>query len=149
MEQGVLIHQPAAHECPGWDEEQLKDLQNRMLSEMRHGGTAWGAFDGEPLVGFAVLGHKRRGERRDQLQVDLMYVSRSHRRRGIASRFMRLMEEQARAQGARYLYISATETESAVSFYQSLGSAPTEHIDDELFMLEPEDIHLLKSLYSE
>ncbi|MBW7459589.1 GNAT family N-acetyltransferase, partial [Paenibacillus sepulcri] len=69
--------------------------------------------------------------------------------RGIASRFMRLMEEQARAQGARYLYISATETESAVSFYQSLGSAPTEHIDDELFMLEPEDIHLLKSLYSE
>ncbi|WP_213533735.1 hypothetical protein [Paenibacillus sp. J45TS6] len=40
-------------------------------------GAAIGSFDGERLIGFGVLAHRFRGKNQDQLQVDLMYVSRA------------------------------------------------------------------------
>ncbi|BBH19357.1 hypothetical protein Back11_07020 [Paenibacillus baekrokdamisoli] len=144
--EGQLISAQAGHECPSWNDEQLYQLITRMQHELTNGGLAWGAFDGKRLVGFAVLGSKWCGVCKDHLQVDLMYVNRAHRRKGIASQLMRLVEEEAKARGASYLYISSTETESAVRFYQSHGSEWTAEADEELFTLEPLDIHMIKHL---
>ncbi|CAM3917419.1 GNAT family N-acetyltransferase [Cohnella lubricantis] len=146
MQDGVVKEKPVSNECPTWNDAQLLEIQDRFRYELENGGMAIGAFDGDPLVGFGVLAHQFRGEDADRLQVDLMYVSRSHRRQGIGSRIIEQLSEEARRRGASYLYISSTETRSAVSFYRSVGSRLADEVDEELFRKEPLDIHMLKKL---
>ncbi|MFC6552718.1 GNAT family N-acetyltransferase [Cohnella cellulosilytica] len=146
MRDGKLAEISANHECPNWNEESVTELKERFLHELRNGGFAIGAFDGDRLVGFGVLAHKFRGKQHDRLQVDLMYVSRSRRRRGIGTRIMEELSAEARRRGASYLYISSTETRSAVSFYTSAGSQIADEIDEELFNKEPLDIHMIRRL---
>ncbi|MEC0238914.1 GNAT family N-acetyltransferase [Paenibacillus dokdonensis] len=146
MNDGELEAVAAGHECPTWDDAHTVELIERFEKEIAGGGFAYGAFDGETLAGFGVLGHRFRGDDLDQLQVDLMYVSRSYRRQGIGTRIMRELGREAKERGASYLYISSTETESAVNFYKSSGGEITNQVDEELFQLEPEDIHMLKKL---
>ncbi|WP_410769406.1 GNAT family N-acetyltransferase [Fontibacillus sp. BL9] len=146
MQDGKLVETSAGHECPSWNEELLREMEDRFLYELQNGGTAFGAFDGNRLIGFGVLAHQFRGEKQDRLQIDLMYVSRSYRRQGIGTSILTRLEEEARTRGARYLYISSTETRSAVSFYKSMGSRITKEVDEELFQKEPLDIHMLKEL---
>jgi ribosomal protein S18 acetylase RimI-like enzyme len=71
-----------------------------------------------------------------------LYVSNGYRRQGIARRLMDEVSRIARERGARRLYISATETESAVGFYLDYGCKLAESVDPALFALEPTDIHL-------
>ncbi|WP_138493858.1 GNAT family N-acetyltransferase [Paenibacillus pinistramenti] len=136
----------AGHECGTWDEASLQKLKQRYEEELQAGGKAFGAFEDGLLVGFGVLAHKFRGKDRDRLQLDLMYVTRSHRRMGLGRRIMDEIKKEAVRRGARYLYISSTETESAVHFYRHSGSVPADEIDQELFALEPEDIHMVLKL---
>ncbi|BFH13837.1 GNAT family N-acetyltransferase [Paenibacillus melissococcoides] len=141
-----IVEQPAGHECPTWNPAELKELEERFQYEVKHGGLAIGAFDGDKLAGFGVLAHQFRGPDNDRLQVDLMYVSRPYRRQGIGTRIIQLLSEEAKSRGAEYLYISSTETESAVQFYQSCGSKLTQEKDPELFEKEPHDIHMIIAL---
>lgn len=139
---GIIHEIEAGHECATWDEQLMKELQERFVFELEHGGMGIGAFDGDTLVGFGVLAHRFRGDLQDHLQVDLMYVSRNYRRQGIGTRIINELSQEARNRGAKYLYISSTETRSAVYFYKSNGSELTEEVDSELFQKEPLDIHM-------
>jgi GNAT superfamily N-acetyltransferase len=146
MQNGEMIELRAPHECPSWDEDLLHEMEGRYLLELRNGGMAIGAFDADTLVGFGVLAHQWRGEQQDRLQIDLMYVSRNYRRQGIGTQIMQTLAEEAKRRGAKYLYISSTETRSAVSFYKSNGSQLTKDVDPELFKKEPKDIHMVVEL---
>jgi GNAT superfamily N-acetyltransferase len=143
---GVLEEIPAGHECPNWREDAYQEIISRYEYELSNGGTAFGAFDGDRLVGFGVLAHKFRGKEQNQLQLDLMYVTRDYRRQGIGRRILDALRQAAKEKGAKYLYISSTETESAVKFYRSCGSTITSDIDEELFEKEPHDIHMRLTL---
>jgi ribosomal protein S18 acetylase RimI-like enzyme len=107
------------------------------------GATLIGAFDVEALAGFAIY-RPRIGDGVANLAA--LYVSRSHRRRGVASRLVEEVARLARARGARRLYVSATPSSSAVGFYRSHGFAPTDQPDPTLFALEPDDIHMTVEL---
>jgi GNAT superfamily N-acetyltransferase len=113
---------------------------------LSNGGKAYGAYDGDKLVGFGVLAHQFRGKEKNQLQLDLMYVSRNYRRQGIGSRIFHELSQVAMQRGASQLYISATETESAVGFYSNLGSTIASEVDEELLRKEPRDIHMTRNL---
>ncbi|TJY43872.1 GNAT family N-acetyltransferase [Cohnella pontilimi] len=143
---GQLQETATNHEAPGWDDGLIRELQERFQYELSNGGMAIGAYDGELLVGFGVLGHKFRGMERNQLQVDLMYVSRNYRRKGIGTRILDELSDEARRRSAKYLYISSTETRSAVYFYKNNGGEITDTVDLELFEKEPHDIHMIKKL---
>ena len=142
----LIEDKDSAHECPNWTEEMLEELRERFVYELSNGGSAYGAFDQDKLVGFGVLAHKFRGEFKDQLQIDLMYVSRMYRRKGIGTRIFEELTNEARRKGAKSLYISSTETRSAVTFYRSNGGMLTHQVDKELFEKEPFDIHMVKRL---
>ncbi|OAB39766.1 GNAT family N-acetyltransferase [Paenibacillus glacialis] len=146
IQNGQIEEITTNHECPNWDEELIEEIQERYLFELRNGGLSIGAFDGDTLVGFGVLAHQFRGPNHDQLQIDLMYVSNNYRRQGIGTQILNGLSEEARNRGAKYLYISSTETKSAVSFYKSHGSQITEDTDVELFNKEPLDIHMINEL---
>jgi GNAT superfamily N-acetyltransferase len=106
-------------------------------------GCAIGAFAGDVLVGLAVL-RFRLTERVAQLAA--LFVSRDYRRLHIAQRLMEEVECLARQYGADALYVSATPSESAIGFYASQGFEATDQFNEELYELEPEDIHLMKAL---
>ncbi|PQP80822.1 GNAT family N-acetyltransferase [Paenibacillus sp. PCH8] len=146
MRKNGLVELEQDHECSNWDEKLLKEIQTRYVYELEHGGMAYGAFADDQLMGFGVLAHHFRGRERNQLQVDLMYVSRGYRRQGVGKRILNQLGEEAKKRGAQYLYISSTETRSAVSFYRSQGSQIASEIDEELYDKEPKDIHMIKEL---
>ncbi len=148
MKDGQMVATRQDHECASWSSSELEELQQRFVNELAEGGYALGGFDNNSLAGFAVLGHQWRGNEKKQLQLDLMYVSRNYRRKGMAAQLMRGLADKARARGATELYISATETRSAVSFYKKQGArlAEAHEIDAQLFEKEPLDIHMILKL---
>jgi len=75
-----------------------------------------------------------------------MHVSNGYRRKDIATELFNIICKLAKEKGAKKLYISAMPSESAIGFYLSQGCKPAAKVNEELFCLEPEDIHLIKEL---
>lgn len=109
------------------------------------GVRAWGAIDvkSNQLVGVIVY---RPRLTQDMAQLAALFTNKDHRRKGIARHLTQLLIEQAIKDGYSRLYVSATPSESAVNFYRSQGFVPTQQAHPELHQLEPEDIHMIKTL---
>jgi GNAT superfamily N-acetyltransferase len=76
---------------------------------------AWGAHDGERLVGTIAL------ERRDGLDTpNWLAVDERYRRRGLAAALYAALEAEARARGVRRLWVTAR----APAFFLAQGYAP-------------------------
>jgi GNAT superfamily N-acetyltransferase len=110
---------------------------------LERGATLIGAFDGDALSGFAIYRpHLSEGT----ANLAVLFVSRSHRRRGVGSLLTKEVARRARADGARRLYVSATPSVPTVEFYRSHGFELTDEPDPALFALEPDDIHMIVAL---
>lgn len=108
------------------------------------GGTLVGAFDADDTLAGVAIYRPHLADGVANLAV--LYVSRSHRRRGVGSLLAGEVMRLARADGARRLYVSATPSGAAVEFYRRHGFAPTDGPDAALFALEPDDIHMIREL---
>ena len=118
--------------------EQIEDCEHYLAA----GGTAIGAFAGERLVGIGiVLPHLRPGV----AQLAYLHVSDGFRGEGIGLHLVEALEEIARAAGDAVIVVSATPSSNTVAFYRGRGFAPAEPLP-ELFELEPDDIHMRKTL---
>ena len=126
----------------GWLPGEAELYTPILLDCYDRGGTFWGAFENDVLIGVAILESKCIGKQQDTLQLKFLHVSHDYRKQGIASRLFNLAVEKASALGAKKLYISATPSEHTVNYYSRLGCVLATEIDPELFALEPEDIHL-------
>jgi ribosomal protein S18 acetylase RimI-like enzyme len=76
----------------------------------------------------------------------VLHVSRAHRRQGIATALTEIVHRLAVEAGAKKLYVSATPSGSAVGFYRSQGFELIDEPHPDLYALEPEDIHMIKTL---
>lgn len=126
------------HAWPGWTD----DNRTRMRRCLENGGSAWGAFEGQRLVGIAVLDGLRIGSALDCLDLYFLHVTNGYRGSGIGHQLVRLVVTRARELGARRLYVSATPSVNTVSFYRRQGFDLASEVDPELYELEPEDIHM-------
>ncbi len=111
--------------------------------DMDRRAVAMGAFAGSQFVGIGVLRPRLRGS---MAQLTFLHVSRGYRRKGIAAKLTEELFAVARDRGATSVYVSSTPSESAVGFYRQLGFELADEVDPELYALEPDDIHLVKSL---
>ncbi len=138
-----LIKTPVHWDDAGWREGNGEHSFGRMIRGakdlMDPDGTAFGACDGDRLVGIAIY-RPRLTEIVGQL--GLLHVSNGYRRQGIASRLFWEVVALAREDGATRLYVSATPSGSAVGFYLHHGFVPTTEPDPDLFAKEPDDIHM-------
>jgi len=140
--------EPLGHGCevPPWGGAWMDEMVGFARRHLEAGATGIGAFAGRRLVGVAILGHGPvRGDPRE-LQLVLLHVSRDSRRTGIAGRLFAELRESALRRGAGRLYISATPSDSALGFYLSLGAELADPVDEQLYALEPEDVHLVLEL---
>ncbi len=133
-------------DVPPWTAAHAAKLIDKTAFEVERGGAFLGALDGDLLVGFAVLAHKFLASDPGAIELAIEHVSRAYRRQGVGSRLFREAADLARGRGASRLYISATPSASAVGFYLKHGCRLAPNVDEDLFALEPEDIHLIMDL---
>lgn len=127
----------------GADEHSVQGKVDAWQPILDRGGTLVGAFDRDTLVGFAIY---RPDLAQGLANLAVLHVSRDQRRKGIASLLTEEVARLARADGASLLYVSATPSVSTVEFYRSRGFELTDEPDEELFALEPDDIHMIRRL---
>jgi GNAT superfamily N-acetyltransferase len=139
---GKLVLEPEHYDMQGWPPGEPEHYHPFLEDCFERGGHFWGAFDGDKLIGVAVLESKFIGSKKDTLQLKLLHLSRGVRRKGLGRRLFSVAVEQAKSMGAAKMYISSAPSENTVNFYFHLGCRLAEEIDKELFALEPEDIHL-------
>jgi len=140
---GELLAVPEDWERPPRTQETWDRFVGGWRVTLQRGGAAWGAFDGDVMVGIAVL---RRHLTSGMDQLSALFVSRPHRRLGVAGRLVHEVVEASRAGGAHALYVSATPSPSAIGFYLRQGFGLAETVNDELYALEPKDIHMILKL---
>ena len=136
-------------EIPPWDpygegEHTVARHVAFCASVLADGGALLGAFndDGE-VMGLATV---HPSFEPGLAWLAMLHVSRPHRRRGAASGLWEAAVALARDACARYLYISATPTGSAVGFYLGRGCRLANPVHPELHAHEPADIHLVCEL---
>ena len=139
---GALVLVDEHHDMKGWPAGEPERGGPTLLDCMDHGGTCFGAFEGDELVGAAVLESRFIGRERDRLQLKFLHVGRRRRGTGLGRSLFERAVSRARELGARRLYISATPSENTVRFYLARGCRVTDEPDPALFEREPEDIHL-------
>jgi len=141
-EDGQLVLRAERYDMSDWPPSE-REMQSRLLEDcFDRGGTFYGAFESDRLLGVAVLESRFIGRHKDQLQLKFLHVTNGHRNAGVGSALFHACVERARELGARCLYISATPSENTVGFYLRRACRVTEEVDQKLFELEPEDIHL-------
>ncbi len=143
LENGELRLTPAYFDMKGWAPGQVETDTPLLYACFDRGGAFWGMFDEDRLVGVAVVDSVPRGIDSDRLQLEYLYVSCDYRGQGVGTRLFNAAKEFARASGARYLYISATPTENTINFYLGRGCRVAAPPDPDLFLIEPDDIHLI------
>ena len=143
LEDGELVLKPEQYDMQGWAPGEREQYSSILYDCFDCGGTLLGAFEGSELIGAAVLDKKFIGRDKDQLQLKFLHVSRGNRKRGLGRSLFERAVTRARELNAKSLYISATPSENTVTFYQYLGCVVTGEVDEELFQLEPWDIHFV------
>jgi predicted N-acetyltransferase YhbS len=141
LNEGKLVRRAEYFDMKGWPPGEAEIYTPILLDCYERGGTFWGAFDNDKLIGAAILESKFIGSQSDTLQLKFLHVSCNYRRKGLGTRLFAQAAEKARELGAKKLYISATPSENTVNYYLRLGCALATDVNPELFALEPEDIH--------
>jgi GNAT superfamily N-acetyltransferase len=140
VQRGTHLKQVVHARNRAWLSEQDWAPGVRVLQAFVHaGGSAFGAFDDDRLIGFAVL---RTRLTADTDQLASLYIDKAFRRQGVARGLVERVVDQAVDSGALNLYVSAAPSLAAVSFYLDCGFTPVAEPHPELFELEPEDIHM-------
>ncbi len=147
--QGELTFHAKRIDVQGWYPGALTDHIADMGNAITEGGAAFGAFDGELLVGIVGLNTTPVGGDPGIMQLEPLFVSAPYRNKGIGKRLTSLLAERARSLGARALYISSIPTRNSVEAYLRMGAVPLATPDPVLFEKEPEDIHLILNLDTE
>jgi len=142
LEDDELVLKPEHYDVQGWPPGEPERYGPILLDCFDRGGTFYGAFNGETLIGVMVLESSFMGRDEDQLQLKFLHVSRRHRQAGLGCTLFAKAVARARELGARRLYISSTPSENTVRFYLRRGCRVTDEVDTALFKLEPKDIHL-------
>jgi len=142
LREGELVLEPEHYEMNGWPPGEPEQYTPIFMNCFDHGGHFWGAFAGDLLIGVSVLNNHFIGGRQDTLQMRFLHVSKNFRKQGLGKRLFLLAAQQAVEMEAKKLYVSATPSMNTVNFYLRLGCVLATEINQELFELEPEDIHL-------
>ena len=141
---GEVVAVPEKWQRHRWGDEECIRRIKVMRDELTSGEiVVLGAFDGDALVGLATFrAHLSPG----MSEFAGLWVSRTHRRQGVATRLAQEVERLARDAASTALYVSASPSRSAVGFYRSRGFRPTLDVNRELYEREPEDIHMILDL---
>lgn len=126
LRDGALELVPNHFEIPGWHPRTIEEATPKLRDDV---DVRIGAFEGERLVGVAVLD----GER-----LFWLYVDAAYRGRGVGTTLF-----DAAAERVPRLLVSATPTRNTVDFYLARGCVLDPSPPPEQVAREPDDIQLI------
>lgn len=130
-----------------WDSYHLENDPPKLKQLYDQGSIFIGAFDAsEKMVGVSVVSNQYIADFPQAKLLHYFYVDADQQGQGIGAKLMQAAKESAKQLGAKQLYISATPSRRTVDFYMKHGAQPLSTPDQQLWQLEPEDIHLLYTL---
>ena len=125
-----------------WDQDNYKSLVKEFINTIENGGTVFGVFKDDVLIGFASLENDFFGSNKQYLQLSAMHVSYNYRGKGIGKELFDLISKKAKEMGAKKLYISSHSSKETVAFYKSMGCKEAVEYNKELVEKEPYDCQL-------
>lgn len=146
LQDGELVLEPHHFRVPGWPPGKPEKDTPAFAACHDRGGRFRASFDGDHLIGVAIVDVLRVGAAGDLVQLEFLHVSRAYRKRSLGAALFNWALDVARELDAAGLYVSATPSENTVHFYQGQGCALAAVPDARLFELEPEDIHFERRL---
>lgn len=145
-ENGAWVLKPIAF-VEEWNRSDLEVFREGLRETIRSGGTAFGAFAAEHLIGIASLKNKFFGTDCRYLELKELHVSFEWRGRGIGRKLFHRICEAARKRGADRLYISAHSSKESQAFYRAMGCREAEEYNPVIAAAEPCDCQLEFDLY--
>jgi ribosomal protein S18 acetylase RimI-like enzyme len=139
----VRTEKSPPEQTPHWSRQGAEGRANSWKPSVEQGGYFYGAFDGDLLAGFVILGPRKSD---DSGEIVALFVHRDQRRTGIGRKLMRKAEEEAIARGYASLFLYSNPTESAVGFYLKEGYRIVGLISKEIVRSLPGDIVMAKRL---
>ena len=137
-----LILKNEYYNVTGWEPNKIERNINNLYELYDRGGSFFGIFQEEKIVGIVALECRFIGSNNDQLQVVFLHIDNNYRKKGYGKILMNQAKERAKELGAKKLYISATPSKNTVDFYMYIECKLASEINADLYQLEPNDIHL-------
>jgi len=134
-----LVHNPYNFD---WTLERRREIVQEIRSVLLSGGKAYGAYDGDSLIGFSVLSLKPFGSRDQYAVLKLLQISANHRNLGIGRRLFAMTANAAREAGFEKLYISANCSKESQAAYRRFGCVYATEIDEVQVKAEPLDVQM-------
>ena len=115
---------------------------NRFKETMKNGGTAFGCFEKDTLIGYATVDKEIIGKKEKYVLLDQLFVSQNQRGKGIGKTLFMMCAKQAKEYGAEKLFLCAGSAENTMAFYKKLGCTAATEKNEKLYEEDPRDIQL-------
>ncbi len=130
-----------------WDEEEYEYLVKCLINTIKTGGSVYGAFKNDYLIGFASLENEKFGTENQYLQLSSIHTSFESRGYGVGKKLFNIMIDEARKRNAKKMYISAHSSEESQAFYKKIDCKEAAEYNKKLVELEPCDCQLEYELF--
>lgn len=130
------------HFIDNWDNNRKKEIIQNLIDCIKAGGTVYGAYIDDKLIGFSSVINKLFGKNKEYVSLDYLHVSYDYRNKGIGKELFKLSCLEAIRMSANKLYISAQSSVESQGFYRSLGCIETVELNQKLYEKEPYDCHM-------
>ncbi|WP_376744331.1 GNAT family N-acetyltransferase [Acinetobacter sp.] len=135
------------YDVQSWDHHHLENDPPLIKHLYQQGALCIGAFNpSNQLIAVQVVSNQKITDYPQAKLLQYFYVDAHHQGYGIGSQLMQTVITSAKKLGGKQLYISATPSQRTVDFYLNQGARLLEKPDQQLWSLEPEDIHLIYHL---
>lgn len=129
-----------------WSVKECQEIAEDVAAHMEKDQTAFGAFDGDRIVGFITISRDHFGQTANYVELVCFQVSKEYRKQGIGRTLFLMGCEEAKRLGADKLYISAHSSKESQAAYKALGCVHAKEINQKLAEEEPCDVQLEKAL---
>lgn len=115
---------------------------NRLKETLKNGGTAFGCFDENTLIGYATVDKEIIGKQEKYVLLDQLFVSQNCRGKGIGKALFKMCVKQAAEYGAEKLFLCAGSAENTIAFYKRMGCVLATERNEMLYEEDSRDIQL-------
>ena len=131
-----------------WGSDEYEFLVKCLQNTIKTGGTVFGVFHNDVLIGFTAVENEFFGSQKEYLQLSSIHISYENRGMGIGEKLFSLACKKAKEMGAQKLYISAHSSEETQAFYKAMGCVEAMEYNDKLVAEEPCDCQLEYCLFN-
>lgn len=125
-----------------WSLEKCREIAADVVLHFEKDQSAFGAFDGEKVVGFITISHEIFGKTAKYAELVCFQVSEPYRGKGIGRNLFAMACEEAENLGAEKLYISGHSSKESQAAYKALGCVHAKEINQTRAEEEPCDVQL-------